>query len=413
MITNTNKAQCCGSSACIEICPAKCISFKRDAEGFLYPYANQEACTSCHLCEMACPFLNPTKEKLPIKTFAAINNNDEIRKKSSSGGLFYLFAKKIIDEGGVVFGARFNEQWEVVMDYTETLEGIHAFMGSKYVQANPQNTYAEVKKFLKEGRKVLYSGTGCQISGLRHFLRRNYNNLYLVDVICHGTPSPTFWKKYVSEFETNRKSIIMFRKSRPTVMSIFFRDKSNGWKKFRFVIHLAKKSAEDKGKIYSRPFYEDPYFSLFLKNYTLRPSCYQCPAKKGRCESDITIGDLWGIENIMPQIDDDMGVSACLINTNKGLNLTEGLNMRTYPVSYKDILKRNHYLEDSVKMPPNRNYVFSHLRYSTEKLERIITKGTTKARFLRKMKQLIKNGSRFIIGERLLKIVKTIISYNK
>lgn len=398
MINLERKQDCCGCSACIAICPNHCISFIRDREGFLYPKINKDICTNCHLCKEVCPVLIPSKGKLPIKAFAAINNDDKIRDKSSSGGLFYLLAKKVIDERGVVFGARFNKDWKVIMDYAQTIEGIRPFMGSKYVQANPKNTYSEVKRFLKDGRKVLFTGTGCQISGLRNFLRRDYENLFLVDVICHGVPSPSLWEKYVSELVTNENKYLNSRKSLSFIKNISFRDKSYGWKNFRFLVSYSVDSVgitNDNSVFssqYSKPFYEDPYFLLFLKNYTLRPSCYHCPAKKGRCGSDITIGDFWGIDNIMPQIDDDKGISACLVNTDKGMELFNALDIRRYPVDYKDVLKQNPVIEKSVKEPLKRYYVFRHKKYTIGKIERIITKGTITNLFFRKTYHFIKSG---------------------
>ena len=395
MINLERKQDCCGCSACISICPIHCISFTIDREGFLYPEINKDICTNCNLCKRVCPVLIPSKEKLPIKTYAAISNDDEIRVKSSSGGLFYLLAKKVIDEKGVVFGARFNKDWEVIMDYAQTLEGIRPFMGSKYVQADPKNTYSEVKRFLKDGRRVLFTGTGCQISGLRNFLRRDYDNLYLVDVICHGVPSPSLWKKYVSELEKKGNSSVVSKKEFFSIKDISFRDKSYGWKKFSFVVNYSMARAESKKKLvlppqYSKPFYEDPFFSLFLKNYTLRPSCYHCPVKKGRCGSDITIGDFWGVDNIMPQIDDDKGISVCLVNTDKGLDFFKVLNIRRHPVDYNEVLKHNPVIEKSVKEPLKRDYVFCHNRYTIGKIERIITKGTITKIFLRKTYHFIK-----------------------
>lgn len=413
MIKLERKQDCCGCSACIAVCPVHCISFVRDREGFLYPDINKEICTNCHLCQKVCPVLIPSEDKLPIKTFAAMNNDDQIRAKSSSGGLFYLFAKKVIDEGGVIFGARFNKEWEVIMDYAQTLEEIRPFMGSKYVQATPKNTYSEVKRFLKDGRIVLFTGTGCQISGLRHFLRRDYDNLFLVDVICHGVPSPSLWKKYVSELEKKGKCSVISQKAICYINDISFRDKSYGWKKFSFVVNYSIVSAESKKNKsvfpsqYSKPYYEDPFFSLFLKNYTLRPSCYHCPVKKGRCGSDITIGDFWGIDNIMPQIDDDKGISACLVNTDKGWDFIKDLNIRRYPVDYKDVLKQNPVIENSVKEPLKRYYVFRHKKYTIVKLERIVTKGTITVRFFRKTYHFIKSSMNSSISKRGLKFFKT------
>ena len=161
-----------------------------DDEGFFYPQVDKDICVDCRLCEEVCNELHPYCGREPLQVLAVINKNEKIRLKSSTGGVFYLLAEKIINEGGVVFGARFDENWQVVIDYAEDMKSVEAFMGAKYVQARIENAYQDAKKFLISGREVLFSGTPCQIAGLHKFLRRTYDNLMTVDFICHGTPSP-------------------------------------------------------------------------------------------------------------------------------------------------------------------------------------------------------------------------------
>ena len=199
MIKSTNKKLCTGCAACYSICPVRCISMQEDSEGFLYPVVEKDKCTSCKKCETVCPAIVQRNERKPLYVYAAKNLNEEIRRQSSSGGIFTLIAESIIQEGGVVFGARFNENWEVVHDYTETIEGLAAFRGSKYVQSRIGNTYLSAKDFLLAGRKVLFSGTPCQIAGLKAFLQDDYDNLLTVDLVCHGVPSPLVWKRYLDE----------------------------------------------------------------------------------------------------------------------------------------------------------------------------------------------------------------------
>lgn len=202
-----------------------------DSEGFLYPKVNEANCIDCGLCEKVCHELYPYEDCKPLKVYAAINKDEEIRLKSSSGGIFYLLAEKTIAEGGVVFGVRLDEQWQVVIDYTETMEGVRAFMGSKYVQARMATAYADAKRFLAEERKVLFSGTPCQIAGLHHFLRKPYENLLTVDIICHGTPSPKVWAMYLDEVVTA---------GRKAINDVQFRNKRNGWKAFNFTMEYNK-----------------------------------------------------------------------------------------------------------------------------------------------------------------------------
>ena len=199
MIQLMHKEDCCGCSACVQICPRHCIEMKENLEGFLYPLVDSHSCIECHLCEKVCPVLNQNDSIRPLKVCATKNPDEQIRMKSSSGGVFSILAESVIAAGGVVFGAGFNEHWAVVHSYTETKEGLSAFRMSKYLQSVVGNTYKEVQAFLKQGRLVLYSGTPCQIAGLKLFLRKDYDNLLTVDFICHGVPSPGVFRWYLTE----------------------------------------------------------------------------------------------------------------------------------------------------------------------------------------------------------------------
>lgn len=199
MITIIDKSKCCGCTACVQRCPKQCITLKEDDEGFLYPHVEINKCIGCNLCEKVCPLINISEKKAPIKVLAVKNRNEEERLNSSSGGIFIALAKYVIDHGGVVFGAVFDEKWEVRHTYTENVEGIIAMMGSKYLQSRIENTFSEAEFFLKQGRKVMFTGTPCQIAGLRKFLKKEYTDLLLVDVLCHGVPSPKVWRKYLYE----------------------------------------------------------------------------------------------------------------------------------------------------------------------------------------------------------------------
>ena len=193
MIKITDKKDCCGCAACVQRCPKQCISLKEDGEGFLYPVVDESLCVGCGLCEKVCPIIN-RPEKLPVKEVLAVKNrNEEERMASSSGGVFVALAKKVIDQGGVVFGAVFDENWEVRHTYAENMDGVRPMMGSKYVQSRIGDTFRQAEKFLKEGRKVLFTGSPCQITALHNYLRKDYPNLLSVDFLCHGVPSPGVW----------------------------------------------------------------------------------------------------------------------------------------------------------------------------------------------------------------------------
>lgn len=199
MLQLTDKQDCCGCHACASVCARQCITMQEDNEGFLYPVVDASTCTDCGLCEKVCPVINQDEPRKPLKVYAAKNRNEEIRRQSSSGGIFTPLAESVIRDGGVVFGAKFDKDWNVVHAWTDTIEGITDFRGSKYVQSTIGDAYREAREFLKQGRKVLFSGTPCQIAGLRKFLRKEYDNLLAVDVVCHGVPSPLVWRKYLEE----------------------------------------------------------------------------------------------------------------------------------------------------------------------------------------------------------------------
>ena len=327
MINVTDKHNCCGCAACVQKCPRQCITLIEDAEGFLYPHVDSEQCIDCGICETVCPVINQNNKRIPLHTLAAVNNNEEIRYQSSSGGIFSMLAETVIDEGGVVFGARFDEQWQVTIDYTDTKEGLSAFRGSKYVQARTGNTYIQCEQFLKNGRKVLYSGTPCQIAGLKQYLSKEYNNLITVDVVCHGVPSPKVWKKYLNEITCVAKN-----------KDLSNRDKVNKWHNFHFVI---QNQGSDKIIILTSPHGENDYIAAFLKNMILRPSCYQCKVRDLRSGSDITIGDYWGIDSVCPEMNDNKGVCLVLVNTVIGKETLNSAEMNYKETSFEEGYRGN------------------------------------------------------------------------
>ena len=243
MIKILNKQNCCGCSACASVCPKNCISMDTDDRGFLYPIVNVDNCVDCGVCEHVCPYYNQNTPREPLKVYAAINLNEEVRLKSSSGGVFTMLAEATIKSGGVVFGACFNDDWVVVHDYTESIDGLEAFRGSKYVQSKIGDSYKKVQYFLKANRNVLFSGTSCQIAGLKLFLRKDYESLICVDIVCHGVPSPKVWRDYLENVvkrqkgDAGKNTVLSSLNDTPVITGISFRDKSTGWKKYGFVIH--------------------------------------------------------------------------------------------------------------------------------------------------------------------------------
>lgn len=363
MIHIIDKFKCCGCNACVQRCPKQCISMPEDEEGFLYPIVDLSVCIDCGLCEKVCPVINQESERNPIEVFAAVNQDDFIRMQSSSGGIFTALAEQIIRENGVVFGARFDEKWEVKHDYTETIEGLKVFRGSKYVQSRIGDTFKQAEFFLKAGRKVMFVGTPCQIAGLRLFLRKEYVNLLAVDIICHGVPSPMIWRKYLED-KTKRQGIEF-------IQSISFRDKGTGWKNYSFNIKYEKGYSESSFSEYAS---QNIFMKGFLADLYLRPSCYACPAKKLKSGSDITLGDFWGIQHIKPELDDDKGVCAFIINTRKGIEWQNKLVIQKYKFDFTDVVKGNPSLVYSVDIPEKRATFYDKLR--TSGLVKLVSKYT-------------------------------------
>ena len=370
MIKIQKTTDCCGCSACAEICPKQCISLDVDYEGFWYPQINSSICIDCHLCESVCPVLNPGVEHKPLHVYAAINKNDEIRARSASGGVFTIIAEKVIDEGGVVFGVKFDRDWNVIFGYTETKEGLEEFRRSKYVQAWVGESYREVKRFLKEGKKVLFTGLPCQIAGLNLFLKKEYTNLITVDLICEGVPSPKLWRKYLDEeFVVYKKKYrtrthITSSSSRQNIFikDISFRNKSLGWSNFSFSLTIAGNSSENSQNIVFPSYINrnSAYMQLMFRYGNLRPICYVCPFKCCKSGSDLTIADYWGISQLHPEMDDDKGTSMVFVNTMRGKKYFDLSKTHYLETSYEESWPFNNVVTSS-KKHPKRDYFYSQI----------------------------------------------------
>lgn len=347
MIKITDKYLCCGCNACSSICTKYCITMQVDNEGFFYPKVDFSECIDCHLCEKVCPVINQDDSRQPIEVFAANNTNDDIRLASSSGGIFTLLAELILDEGGVVFGARWDEEWNVIHDHVESKDELYKFRGSKYLQSYIGDSYSKVASVLKTGRKVLFTGTPCQIAGLKHYLRKEYDGLLTVEIICHSVPSPSVWQEYLAE----QLEILKWKKS--DIKSISFRNKNPSWEKYSFVIK------HNDGSVFIELARKNAYMRGFLANLYNRPSCYQCPAKNLRSGSDITLGDYWSISTIFPDMNDKKGVSAIVVNTQKGIKYLQKVDSIKFRGSKWDHLcAMNPALINSVSVSPKRNMFF-------------------------------------------------------
>ena len=385
MVDIKDKTQCCGCEACVQRCPKQCISLVEDAEGFLYPRVDASVCVDCGLCEKVCPVLNQSSEHQPQSVFAAINPDVDTRLSSSSGGIFSALAHAVLSQGGVVFGVCWDKDWRLVFDCAESESDLARFRGSKYLQAHVGDAYVRAEQFLKSGRQVLFTGTACQIAGLKKYLRRDYDNLLSVDVICHGAPSPKVWRSYLDE---QKNKIEQERGKRYDICAINFRDKSSGWKHYNFLLEL--KNADGRVERFMQPSAQNIFMRGFLRDIYLRPSCYSCPAKSGKSGSDITLGDFWGINVLRPDIDDDRGVSAICLNSAKGVSWFNGLSLEQYPMVYADVCRYNPALVCSVACPFQRAKFFAlYGQQSFLSLVNDLTRITLSRRIINKIKGIL------------------------
>lgn len=315
---------CCGCHACASRCPKQCISMQRDDKGFLYPKVDEASCIDCGLCEKVCPMLNVPEADQPIHAYAAQNINQKVRATSSSGGVFSVLAEQTIAEGGVVFGAAFDNKWMVHHVAVRTGEDLRSLRGSKYVQSTIGSTYIEAEKELKAGRKVLFSGTPCQIAGLRTFLHKPYENLTAVDVVCHGVPSPAVWAEYInslarSKSVPSKNTVLSSLNDSRQISGVSFRDKRTGWQKYGFAVYSSDQREDENSVLPSKSklihystVMSNIFMRGFLQNVYLRPSCYHCRFRCFRSGSDLTLADLWGVRQVAQQFDDDKGTSLVL-----------------------------------------------------------------------------------------------------
>jgi len=334
MINITSKELCCGCKACGDACPKKAITFKTDIEGFWYPEVNKDLCVDCGLCEKVCPIINIDslkKNDLPqSECHAAINKNIEVRFDSTSGGLFSALADATYKAGGYVGGAIFTEDYGVKFFISNDKKDLTALRSSKYLQSDTEGLYLAVRDLVKAGEKVLVCGSPCQMAALRAFLKKDYENLIIVDFICRGTNSPKVFRKYLDYLEERFGSKVVYFKAK---------NKELGWRQ------LTSKVCFENGKT----LYDTKDTSYYAAGYLntgvyTRPSCYDCKFKGFPRISDITLADLWGAEKIVgKELDQDIGTSLVMLNSSKGQKyfdtIKNSINEKIIP--FESILARN------------------------------------------------------------------------
>lgn len=333
----------------------------------------------------------------PSKVYAGYNLNEDTRLSSSSGAVFSLLAENILSKQGTVYGVKMADDcYSAEFTRVTDMAGLVWLRGSKYLQAKVGDTYKNIKDDLVSGKLVLFSGTGCQVNGLKSFLGKDYNNLLCVDVICHGAPSPALWRKY---------AVYQEAKNNGKLKNINFRCKNDGWIDLAMKEVLGNIPRESSKKVYI-PKDKDSYMQMFLRDYCLRPSCYKCVAKKTKM-SDLTIADFWGINSVAPEMNDGSGTSLVLIRTERGRLAFESINsgLKLKEVSYDDGVKNNPSEYMSCVRPSERDNFFKDMdEMDFEKLERKyvpLIQLTFKERLKRKLKNTVKAILRVLKGEKI------------
>lgn len=350
-----NTALCVGCTACVSKCPKQCLSMKCDKDGFEYPeMTNQEQCINCHMCEKVCPVLRDrVLEKKKPEVFSALSMDEQIRKDSSSGGIFSELAEAVLLDKGIVYGAAYDETWSVKHVAIDDMNQINKLRGAKYSESNLNHTFIEIEKHLKNNRKVLFSGTPCQVAGLKTYLHYDYANLFCIDFVCHGVPSAYAWKKYLEE----RRRIDA---SDDMPINVNLRSKETGWSNYSYSYMIEYSN----GKQYLALNSDDLYMKLFCNDYISRPSCENCKFKGYSRVSDITLGDFWGIWDIDPEMDDNKGTSVVLLQSEKGKKLWDEIKdkIKCKQVTLEQASQYNPSMLVASKAKSNREDVLERIR---------------------------------------------------
>lgn len=344
------KIKCCGCGACVDKCPTHSIQLKQDEKGFLYPSIEQKACIDCGLCQKTCPMLNDMVLHKTMNAYAVSANNRELSRKSSSGGVFATLATYILSKGGCVFGSAYLTGFEVGVIEVTALEDLYKLQGSKYVQSNMVGAFNKIKERLIEKKWVLFCGTGCQVSALRSFLKKDYENLFVIDLVCHGVPSNQMFNDYLSLIE---------QKQRKKIKEYYFRNKKYGQDKNGLIVFENGKERRDIS-------YKSSYYSFFLSCEILRDSCYHCRFSTPLRGGDITLCDFWGIDMEEPEYLQKVkeqnleGVSGVLVNTNKGVELFQKISEELFflEVDSVEIIRHNPNLIEPSKSSSVRDEIF-------------------------------------------------------
>ncbi len=347
---------CTGCTACASACPHSCIEMVADQQGFLIPRVSESRCVGCLKCQESCPIITP--KEMPAQStvaIAAYSRNESVRMASSSGGLFSELAAHVIRQGGIVWGARFDESFQVVHSSATDISELAAMRGAKYAQSDLSGAFPTIQKQLQQGKPVLFSGLPCQIAGLKSFLNGDDPNLFCIDCVCHSVPSPLAWEHYL-QFRSRSEG-------EKSPVSVNFRSKETGWTKYRYSVQFTFPKSR-----YSSVSSEDIYMRLFTKGCISRESCGHCSFKGVDRHSDITLGDCWGIWDFASEFDDNRGTSLLLVHSEKGDSLFSAIKDRCEyrEIDLKQACEHNPAILRSIKQHPQRDRILCKIIADTK-----------------------------------------------
>lgn len=398
MIEVKDKKDCCGCWACENVCSKQCIQMIEDKEGFRYPVVDVDICISCGLCEKVCPeSQKKVIEPFNQRAFVVQNKDEKVLRESTSGGFFSSLALWVLRQDGVVFGCCLNKDFEAVHTFVERYEDVGQFRNSKYVQSVIGHAYSDAKRLLQNGRMVLFSGTPCQIEGLLNYLRKPYENLYTVDVVCRAVPSPMVLRKYLD----------MQSAKTGTMMGVKFRDKYHGYKYSTMSLYT------QNGMDYHEGIDTDVYLRSFFSGVNIRPSCTDCKFRSRYRVSDFTIWDCYNIGDFCKELDNDKGVTRVLCHSERSLDIIRNLNdLKVFEVDSEKAVKGVKEMVSGPQFHPKRDVFFKAMNddsLTTEEVFQMCFPITMRHRIEKKARlwsdrlgvyQVLKKILKYIIGKK-------------
>lgn len=389
LVVNKDKCTACG--ACMNACPKNCIKMTEGIDGFVHPDIDETNCVNCHICETVCPIGTTHDLNYIIEAYGTIIRDEKQLKKSTSGGAFSAIANYVLGQHGVVYGCAYDAEFKPVHIRIDSPDKLHYLNGSKYIQSDTRNTFALAKQDLQSGLVVLYSGTPCQVAGLKSFLGKEYHNLITVDIICHGVPSYAYFKKYLKWLEKTKDA---------KINRFQFRTKEKGgWNLSGSYsgVYL------DTGKAFKKRlnYFDSYYYYYFLHSDIYRDCCYQCEYANLKRQGDFTLGDLWGAEGMKLGFNTDNGCSLLLINSSKSKMLLSKLRLDLKRISIEDAMMHNEQLVRPSKKSNIRNELLKQFEeWDAERINMFFRKENKKS--------LIKVRAKYIVPKHIKKVIQKI-----